>query len=122
MQLAIRFAESGERSPESEAEFRRAQSVFKETAKLVPEESFLLAKSQCNLGKLLYMTGRLQEAEQEYSNGLATTEEVKEVSDKTMLRDTLATLHNGLIAISLELGKYPEAEKHSREEAKLWAN
>ncbi len=118
MQLAIRFAESG-RMPESEAEFRRAQSVFKETAKLVPEESFLLAKSQCNLGKLLYMTGRLQEAEQEYSNGLATTEEVKEVSDKTMLRDTLATLHNGLIAISLELGKYPEAEKHSREEAKL---
>ena len=118
MQLAIRYAESG-RMEESEAEFQRAQSVFKEMADLVPEERFLLAKSQSSLGKLYYMLGRLNEAEKEYLGGLATADGVKDFPDNAMLRDTIATLHNGLIAISLELGKYPEAEEHSRQEAKL---
>lgn len=118
MQLAIRYAESG-RMEESEAEFQRAQSVFKEMADLVSEERFLLAKSQSSLGKLYYMLGRLNEAEQEYLRGLETADGVKDFTDTAMLRDTIATLHNGLIAISLELGKYPKAEEHSREEAKI---
>nr|MCU0713697.1 tetratricopeptide repeat protein [Pirellula sp.] len=118
MQLAIRYAESG-RMAESEAEFQRAQTVFKEMADLVSEERFLLAKSQSSLGKLYYMLGRLNEAEQEYSNGLATAKGVTEFPDQAMLSDTFATLHNGLIAISLELGKYAEAEVHSRQEANI---
>jgi tetratricopeptide (TPR) repeat protein len=120
-QLAVKFAETG-RMKESEVEFRRAQSMWRELSKDDPSQRVFLLKSQSNLGKLHYLNGQFPAAELEYRDGIATAATISDLHTNEMARETLSDIHNGLGVVCLEQGKLPESEEQYRLSMKIIAD